>query len=91
VLAVAAGDSHSILLLGAPPIPPRLILPARAAGQFSVVVQTVAGKNYALESKNSLGAANWSALATIRGNGSTEFLTDPAASIPSRLYRVRQW
>jgi alpha-tubulin suppressor-like RCC1 family protein len=91
VLAIAAGDSHSVLLLGAQPAHPQPILPAKAGNQFSVVVQTVAGKNYTLEYKNSLGALNWAALGSVRGNGSTEFLIDSTANIPTRLYRVRQW
>jgi hypothetical protein len=59
--------------------------------QFSVLVQTFPGRNYTLESKDSLTGGTWSSVATVLGNGSLQFLRDPAAGGPQRYYRVRQW
>ena len=92
VIAVAGGSLHSVALLGALPSVPQPVLPVlRGDGQFSLLLQTAFDKHYTLESKDSLNAATWNSITTISGNGSVQFLIDPAASPPQRLYRVRQW
>jgi hypothetical protein len=90
ITAIAAGTSHSLLLLGSAPPTPEPFFPAEAWGQFSVLVQTIAGKQYALEYKNTLIGGAWTSLPEIRGNGAPEFLIDPAAAGPRRFYRVKQ-
>ena len=87
---MAAGSAHTLLLLGNATAPPQLLYPARAPNQFSIVLQTFSGKTYTLEYKSSLAATNWTPAATVRGNGALQFLTDPAATVPQRFYRVRQ-
>ena len=52
------------------------------------MLQTYAGKNYALEYKDSLAATNWTTLPALRGNGAMQFLMDPAANGVQRFYRV---
>ena len=91
VTAIAAGDSHSVLLLGIAPSSPQTLYLARSGNQFILLVQTVAGKHYALEYKNVLTAPAWTASPAIRGSGSPQFLIDSAATAPRRFYRVRQW
>jgi alpha-tubulin suppressor-like RCC1 family protein len=91
VVYMAAGYSHTILLQGDHLAPPKLVRPTRHAGQFSLAVLTIAGKNYTLEYKTSLSAPNWTGIVTVRGNGAQQLLTDPAAVGLQRFYRVRQW
>ena len=42
-----------------------------------------------VEFKNQLTDANWSALTTISGSGSSTNVTDPTATNVTRFYRVR--
>src|SRR5512141_1804956 len=77
VVAVSAGAAHSLVMLGKPDAPPRLVKTARAAGQFKSWVQTVAGRNYALESTPALASAGWSTVCWVRGNGAMQLLVDP--------------
>ncbi len=91
VVALGAGGYHSLALrAGDLPIP-RLLNPARQGGQFSVVLQTLNRKQYALEFKDSMSATNWSSVVTNAGNGALRLLTDPAATAAQRFYRMRQW
>jgi hypothetical protein len=50
---------------------------------------TGADLNYSVEYKDSVDAPNWSALSPVVGTGSVMTVLDPAASGPSRIYRVR--
>jgi hypothetical protein len=91
-VAIAAGEAHSLVLLGDSTGPlPLLINPVRQGSQFSVQVQTIAGKNYSLEYKNAVTDANWTGLPPSRGNGALQFLVDPTATPAARIYRVRVW
>lgn len=88
---IAAGEDHTALML-ADSIPvPQLLNPAWMRGGFSALIQTLNGRNYALEFRNSLGATNWIALSTNGGNGALRVLADPAATDVQRFYRMRQW
>src|SRR5438445_9288060 len=64
VLAVAAGQSDSLALIGdAPAIPAlRAEAPAYLQGVFSVLVQTRSGKDYRLEYKDHLDDPVWNEL-----------------------------
>jgi hypothetical protein len=75
-----------VLLLG----PPVLGTPTRAGNAFGATIPTASGKNYFLEYKDNLGDTNWTALPGIAGDGNVRTLTDPAASVPQRYYRIRQ-
>src|SRR4051812_29278149 len=79
VIGIAAGGSHT-LLLGAVAGSPELSNPHHSGGQFTVLVQTVNGRNYALEHKNSLTTGSWTAIPSIRRNGTLMLLTDPDAT-----------
>src|SRR4029077_854259 len=91
VVAVAAGYAHTLLLEANRAIGPQLVRAARAHGQFSLSLQTFAGKNYALEYKTNLTTGVWAPAATLRGSGGLQFLTDPLATNRARVYRVREY
>jgi hypothetical protein len=90
-VGIAAGNNHTVLLLeGGIPVP-QMLHPARKGGQFSVLLQTLNRKSYALERKNSLAETNWTVVCTNSGNGALRMLTDPSAVAPQRFYRMLQW
>ena len=91
VVALAAGEDHSLLLASSALPTPKLLLPVRTPRTFSLLIQTLCGKHYALDCKNSLMATNWSTLSTNAGNGALELLTDRTATTAQRFYRLRQW
>ena len=90
-VAVGAGAYHSLALMaGSLPVP-RLWNPARQGGGFSVLVQSLNRKHYALEYASSLPATNWTAVSTNAGNGALMILSVQPAPGPERFYRMRQW
>lgn len=93
VAAIAAGGWHSLALLGAAPPARNVLLTNTAwrANQFSISLPTQSGRVYVLEHKDSLSAGNWTAMPPQPGNGGLEKLTDPAATVPARFYRVLRW
>jgi hypothetical protein len=91
VVAIAAGNAHTLLLEGNNLALPQLLRPAHLGNQFRIVLQTFAGKTYALEYKTSLSDSTWSPATTIRGNGAMQFLLDPNAAGPRRFYRIREY
>jgi hypothetical protein len=55
-----------------------------------IAFTTVSGQIYALEFKNTLSDATWTAiLPSVTGSGSIMTLTDTTATVPTRFYRVR--
>jgi len=68
---------------------PRLMDPFRTGSTFRVSVATVPGRSYALEFKNALTDAAWTALAPVPGDGTIKILQDTGATGPQRLYRVQ--
>jgi hypothetical protein len=92
VLAAAAGNAHTLLLVGAGrAAAPWLFLPACQGSQFSVSLQTLLGRNYALEYNGSLSATNWTTVCLVRGSGGLQALSDPSSAGLQRFYRVRTW
>jgi hypothetical protein len=55
-----------------------------------VGLRSVIGKIYALEFKDSFSDLTWTGLPWVLGNGAPKVLTDPAADVPQRFYRVQQ-
>ena len=91
-LGIAAGGYHTVVLLeDSPPVPPRLLNPARRGSQFSALVQTLHRKHYALEFVDSVVETNWAGICTNAGNGALQIVTDPGATASQRFYRLRQW
>ena len=91
VVGLAAGEYHSLALLGGNLPAPRLLSPVRQGSRFSALVQTLDRQNYALEFNNTVATTNWSAVVTNAGNGGLVQLKDPAATASQRFYRVRRW
>ncbi len=90
VAAVAAGSYHSIALLDQFPVGPQIFTPIWQANVLNIPLPTVAGKVYFLLSKNNLTDPEWSFISGIVGNGSVRSITDPAAGVPNRFYRIQQ-
>ena len=91
VVGLAAGEEHSLLLTSCGLPTPELLNPVRTPKTLSFLIQTLDGKHYALDFKNSLTAASWSPIYTNAGNGGLQLLTDGAATATQRFYRARRW
>jgi len=89
VACVAAGDMHSVVLFGL--TPPKLIRTRRGHGQFTLMLPTYAGMNYALEYETALQSGVWTPSASAFGHGGLQMLTDLTATNSARYYRVRVW
>jgi alpha-tubulin suppressor-like RCC1 family protein/GH25 family lysozyme M1 (1,4-beta-N-acetylmuramidase) len=89
--AVAAGEDHTVVLLADSTPVPLLLNSSLKQGHFSAQVQTLSRKSYALEYLDILGSTNWTTVCTNGGNGALRVLADPAAGVPRRFYRMRQW
>jgi hypothetical protein len=87
---IAAGAYHSLALLGLTPSGPALFNASWHGSTFSVLLQTIAGKAYFLQSKSTPTDSVWSPVSAILGNGGVKSVTDTAATGASRFYRVRQ-
>ncbi len=71
-------------------VPPTPVTPVfTASGGFALSVQSVVGKTYALEYKDSLADANWTPLTGVPGNGGPVSLSDANAPATRRFYRIR--
>ena len=90
VVAIAAGGNHNLALISQEQPPLRLLNPVCTNNVFCARVQTVSGRSYTLEFKDGPSQANWIALPPIPGNGTIKVVSDPAANMPQRFYRVRQ-
>ncbi len=89
--AVAAGAYHTFVLPDNGLHTLQLFHPAQQGTQFSLLLQTASRRHYRLEYKDSVGAANWTALPSVIGNNALRQFTDPAAVPSQRFYRVREW
>jgi hypothetical protein len=63
------------------------IVQASPAAQISF--STVAGLSYTVEFKNAPESPGWNPLGPVVGTGGIVSVTDPEATVPSRIYRVR--
>ena len=90
-VGMAAGEEHTLVLVAGSVPEPRMLNAGWGEGRFSAVAQTLNRRSYALDYKDWLGAATWTALSTNAGNGALKLLSDPTASAPQRFYRLRQW
>jgi hypothetical protein len=70
-------------------VSPQLGNPLCANNAFCLSLATVSGKRYILEFADRLPAINWTALPAVTGDGTVMILTDPAATVAQRFYRVR--
>lgn len=72
----------------APPVP-QLTQPTRNGTTFACRVTTVAGFTYSLETQREPGLSTWTTVASTPGDGTARTLTDPNATAPQAIYRVR--
>ena len=63
--------------------------PELSNNAFRVSVPTAPGKSYTLEFTDSMIHPNWTTLFPAVGDGRVKILSDPAANVPRRYYRVR--
>jgi hypothetical protein len=66
---------------------PILFGPASVGTNFLVSIQTEPGKNYTLQYMNTLGSS-WQSLPPITGNGNVITVTNGAAGVSQRFYRL---
>jgi T5SS/PEP-CTERM-associated repeat protein len=72
------------------PVLPRITKLIKIGNTASVSFTTVNGLSYAVEYKNSLSTSNWAMiLPAVTGTGSVATVSDTAATVPTRIYRVR--
>ena len=90
-MGIGAGESYSLALMAGTLPVPRLLNPTWRAGQFSVLLQTLNRKHYALQYKTSVLAASWTSVCTNLGNGALLPMNDPIAAPPQRYFRLWQW
>lgn len=92
VQQVAAGWNYSLALTGLTGSTSPLVAtnPRLSPSGFSVSVQTASGKGYALQYKDSLSDANWTAIPQVSGTGGVITLTGPLGPNGHRFYRVQE-
>ena len=68
----------------------KLLTPSKNGAVFGSEIQTVSGKIYNLEYKNSLNDLNWSTVSNskVTGDGTVKLLQDTNAIVGQRFYRV---
>ena len=69
--------------------PPAIVLLDRAGPTARIFFTTENGFDYTLEFKNAVNAPEWTELETVGGTGQVKTIIDPAATVPTRFYRVR--
>ena len=70
-------------------IPPSIGSMTHTNSLTQVKFQSIAGLNYVLEYKVRLNDPAWTPLSSVPGTGGFLTLSDPAATSPTRFYRVR--
>jgi len=91
VIAVAAGAYFSLALLADSPsnVFVQGLNPVKDGSVFNLSLLTARGKAYVLEFENSIASGNSTMLSPLPGDGTMKILTDSAANVPQRFYRVR--
>jgi uncharacterized delta-60 repeat protein len=68
---------------------PFMLYPRRVGSTFQVTVPAFAWRTLVLEYKNSLNDLSWTSLPGVAGDNTIKTLSDPNATAPTRVYRVR--
>jgi hypothetical protein len=89
VASVAAGDAHTLVLLGSRDFTAKPLDLLYRNGTFEMSVETARGQACFLEARDTLRENSWRFLLGIPGDGSRRTLTDPGAHVPHRFYRAR--
>ena len=69
---------------------PVIFAPLSVNGNFLVSIQTESGGNYTVTYADSLSNPNWQVLTNFTGNGSVMTVTNSAAGVTTRFYRLMQ-
>jgi PKD repeat protein len=69
--------------------PPVILSPAVVGEDFIFSFETIAGKNYKVEFKDSLDDATWQTLQALPGDGNTITITNSLSVAPQRFFRLR--
>jgi hypothetical protein len=70
-------------------VSPTITAIAQASPAAQISFSTVAGLSYTVEFKNAPESPGWNPLGPVAGTGGVMTVVDPAATVPSRIYRVR--
>lgn len=85
-----AGGNFDLYTARVTVMPPLVMLnPRRINATFHVLVQTVAMKTYYLDRTISVPSPEWTAAASVAGDGTMKELVDTNATPPQAFYRVR--
>jgi uncharacterized repeat protein (TIGR01451 family) len=68
---------------------PTIVFIVQNGANVTISFTTIAGPTYTLEFKNSLSDAGWTTAGSAPGTGNPVSITDPAATVATRFYRVR--
>jgi hypothetical protein len=68
---------------------PNIVSITQNGANVTIFFTTIAGPIYTLEYKNSLSDPEWTSAGSAPGTGNTVSITDPAAAVATRFYRVR--
>lgn len=82
-------ESFLVNVQAATPPQPQVTEPTRNGTTFACRVTTSAGFTYSLETQREPGVSPWSTVVSATGDGTTRTLTDPDATAPHAVYRVR--
>ena len=87
---MTATFSNFQISTGAVQTPIQIVNISRTGGTFSAAFNTDAGASYTVQYKDALGAATWSTLTTVAGDGTLKTFSDgpPASTTGHRFFRV---
>ena len=93
VMAIAAGNFHSLALKTDPTASPPVLLsdPTCVGNTFSASAKTQSGSVYMLQYNDSLVTTNWISLPLVPGTGAKRIFSDSTAGEATRFYRLRRW
>jgi hypothetical protein len=82
-------ESFMVSVQRATPPQPQVTEPTRTGTTFACRVTTTTGFTYFLETQREPGVSPWTTVASTAGDGTNRTLTDPDATAPHAIYRVR--
>ena len=87
--AGVVGNGWSLRIAVAVQPPPVLLQPTLNGNLLFVNFETLAGRNYTLEYKNTLSDASWQPFLTVVGTGTTKTIANSITGIPHRYFRLK--
>ncbi|MBI5772700.1 MAG: SBBP repeat-containing protein [Verrucomicrobia bacterium] len=84
-------NSYATIKYSGPTSPPVLVTsPGSDGNSFRFFFDTLLGRNYTVEYKDSLLTTNWQVLQTLPGIHAARTVTNTAPGVPARFFRVRE-